>query len=77
LERAKQYLIGNYVIEHQGPLAMASAVAFDERYGLGGDFYQKYPNEIGNVTRTDIQRVTCTYIDLDTYALVIVRPASP
>jgi zinc protease len=77
LERAKQYLIGNYAIDHQGPLAMASVLAFDERYGLGGDFYQRYPRGIEEVTRADVLRVARKYIDLDAYALVIVRPTSP
>jgi zinc protease len=76
-ERAKTYLIGNYTIDLQGPLAMASAMAFDERYGLGGDFYQRYPREIEQVTREDVLRVARKYIDLDAYTVVTVRPASP
>jgi zinc protease len=77
LEQAKAYLIGNYAIDLQGPLAMASAMAFDERYGLGGDFYQRYPREIGQVTSADVLRVAQRYIALDSYAVVTVRPQSP
>lgn len=77
LDRAKTYLIGNYAIGLQGPLAMASAMAFDERYGLGGDFYRRYPREIEGVTQADVLRVARTYIDLDSYTVVIVRPPSP
>ena len=76
LERAKAYLIGNYVIGLQGPLAMASAMAFDERYGLGGDFYRSYPRAIEGVTQEDVLRVARKYIDLDSYTIIIVRPAA-
>jgi zinc protease len=77
LEQAKAYLIGNYAIDLQGALAMASAMAFDERYGLGGDFYQHYPREIRQVTSADVLRVAQRYIALDSYAVVTVRPPSP
>jgi zinc protease len=77
LERAKAYLIGNYLIDRQGPLAMASAMAFDERYGLGGDFYHRYSRRIEQVQSEDVLRVARKYIDLDAYAFVIVRPPSP
>jgi zinc protease len=77
LERAKAYLIGNYAIGLQGPLALASTMAFDERYGLGSDFYRRYPSKIEGVTKEDVLRVAQKYIDLDSYALVIVRPPSP
>jgi zinc protease len=77
LARAKAYLIGNYAIGLQGPLALASTMAFDERYGLGEDFYRRYPREIEGVTREDVMRVARKYIDLNSYTVVIVRPPSP
>jgi zinc protease len=75
LERAKTYLIGNYEIDLQSPLSMAATLAFAERYGLGGDFYCRYSREIEGVTLEDVLRVARKYIDLDSYAVVIVRPA--
>ncbi|MBW2038272.1 MAG: insulinase family protein [Deltaproteobacteria bacterium] len=77
LVRAKNYLIGNYEIGLQGPLALASTMAFDERYGLGGDFYHRYPGEIERVTQEDVMRVARKYITMDSYALVIAGPSSP
>ena len=77
LGRAKAYLIGNYAIGLQGTLALASTMAFDERYGLGGDFCRRYPSEIEGVTEADVLRVARKYIDLDSYAVVILRPSSP
>ena len=76
LARAKGYLIGNYEIGLQGPLALAFTMAVDERYGLGGNFYRHYPRQIERVTREDVMRVARKYIDLDSYALVIIRPPS-
>ena len=77
LDRAKSYLIGNHAIGLQGPLAMAATIAFDERYGLGGGFYRRYPEEIEKVNKEDVLRVARRYIDMDSYALVIVHPSSP
>ena len=77
LDRAKAYLIGNYAIGLQGTLPLASTMAFDERYGLDGDFYRSYPSKIEGVTEEDVFRVARKYIDLDSYAVVIVRPSSP
>jgi zinc protease len=77
LRQAKAYLIGNYAIDLQGPRAMASAMAFDERYGLGGDFYQRYSREIEQVTGEDVLRVARKYIALDSYTVVTVRSPSP
>jgi zinc protease len=77
LDQAKAYLIGNYAIDLQGSLAMASTMAFDERYGLGGDFYQRYAHQIEQVTSADVLRVARRYITLDSYAAVTVRPSSP
>ena len=77
LDRAKAYLIGNYAIGLQGSLSLASTMAFDERYGLGGDFYRSYPTETEGVTQADVLRVARKYIDLDSYALVILHPPSP
>lgn len=76
LDRAKAYLIGNYAIGLQGTLPLASTMAFDERYGLGGDFYRTYPREIEGVTGADVLRVARKYIDLDSYTVVILRPPS-
>jgi zinc protease len=76
LDRAKAYLIGNYAIGLQGTLPLASIMAFDERYGIGGDFYRTYPSEIEGVTGADVLWVARKYIDLDSYTLVILRSPS-
>ncbi len=74
LERAKNYLVGSYEIGLQRNSALASELVFNERYGLGWDYYQKYPGRILEVNAEDVLRVAKQYIQLDRYALAVVRP---
>ncbi len=74
LERAKNYLVGSYEIGLQRNSALASELAFNERYGLGWDHYQKYPGRILKVSAEDVLRVAKKYIQLDRYALTVVGP---
>lgn len=74
VEAAKKYLIGNFEIGLQTNGAQANHIAFDELYGLGFDFFQKYPAHIEKVSREDIQRVMNTYFNFDVYAIAVVRP---
>ncbi len=75
LERAKRYLIGNHEVSLQGSLAMASTLALNERYGLGWDFFKRYPQRIKEVTLEDVLRVARRYIDMESYTLVILEPS--
>jgi len=43
-----------------------------EYYGLGRQYYDKYPSHINSVTRVDVLRVAQTYLHLDRYVLSIV-----
>ncbi len=54
--------------------AQVNQVSLDELYGLGFDHYQKYPREIEQVTKEDVDRVARKYFDLESYAIAIVRP---
>ncbi len=74
VNRAKKYLIGNFEIGLQTNGAQANQMSIDELYGLGFDRYQRYPGEIERVTKEDVDRVAKKYLDLDAYALAIVRP---
>ncbi len=74
LERAKNYLVGSYEIGLQRNSALATELAFNERYGLGWDYYKKYPGLILEVSAEDVLRVAKKYIQLDRYALTVIRP---
>jgi zinc protease len=74
LERAKNYLVGSYEIGLQRNSALATELAFNERYGLGWDYYRKYPGLILAVSAEDVLRVAKKYIQLNRYALTVIRP---
>ena len=74
LERTKKSMIGNFEIGLQRRGALASEIAFSERYGLGFDSYKKYAGNISAVTSEDILRVAKKYIDFNHYVLAIVKP---
>ena len=72
--RAKKYLIGNFEIGLQTNGAQANQMSLDELYGLGFDHYQRYPQEIEKVTKEDVDRAAKKYLNLEFYAVAIVRP---
>jgi zinc protease len=74
LERARNYILGNFSIRHQTNESWASDMAFNERYGLGYDYSKTYLDEILQVKIADVQRVAKKYLDLNKYTLLIVRP---
>jgi zinc protease len=74
VNRAKKYLIGNFEIGLQTNGAQANQMSLDELYGFGFDHYQKYPQEIQRVTREDVSRVAKKYLNLEAYAIAIIRP---
>jgi len=74
IERAKKYLVGTYEISLQSSASQASDLALHEAYGLGYDFYKRYPKELLKVTAEDVFRVARKYIDLHRYVMAIIRP---
>ncbi|HJX31787.1 MAG TPA: pitrilysin family protein [Thermodesulfobacteriota bacterium] len=74
LERAQNYLVGNFSIEHQTNASIAADMAFNERYGLGYDYSEKYLDKILKVSGEDVQRAAKKYLDLTKYILLIVKP---
>jgi zinc protease len=74
LDRAKNYLIGNFEISLQENLSTASLMAADELYGLGYDYLKRYPEKIDAVTQADVRRVVETYLDPKNSVLAVVSP---
>ncbi len=58
LERAKKYLIGRHDIGLQRTSAIASAILFNEVYGLEGDDVYRFAEHINAVTSDDIQKLS-------------------
>jgi zinc protease len=76
VERGKKYLIGNFEIGLQTNSAQANQMSMDELYGFGFDHYQQFSREIRKVTREDVNRTANRYLDLEAYAIAIIRPPS-
>ncbi len=74
IERAKNWLIGRYQISLQTPGAKAMDMGLNELYGLGANFYLKYPELIKKVSSQDVQQVAKKYLDSQRYVLVVVGP---
>jgi zinc protease len=74
LERARNYLVGNFSIEHQTNASIAADMGFNERYGLGYDYSESYLDKILKVSVKDVKRAAKKYLDLNKYTLLIVKP---
>ena len=77
LERAKQYLIGIQAISLQRISARATALAFNELYGLGHLAHREYPERILKIKADDVARAAKKYLKLKAYTLAVVRPKTP
>ncbi len=74
LERAKKYVIGGYEIALQRNASQAADMGFNERYGIGWDEFQRFPEHIGSVTREDVLRVAQKYIRTDAPVIGMIAP---
>ncbi|RMG61568.1 MAG: insulinase family protein, partial [Deltaproteobacteria bacterium] len=74
LERAKNFVVGNYEIGLQSNLSWAETITFNELYGTGMEEVTRFPERIRAVTREDILRVARKVIDLDHYVLAVISP---
>jgi zinc protease len=62
IERAKNYLIGTYEVGIQTNSAQASAMAFNELYGVGYAEYLEYPQRIKEVTAKQVRKAAEKYL---------------
>jgi len=74
LVRAKKSIIGNYLIARQTHGSRAADLIYNEIFGFGTDFGQRYQEAIEKVTAADILRFARSYLPLDRYVLAIVGP---
>ncbi|MFQ5456187.1 MAG: M16 family metallopeptidase [Nitrospirota bacterium] len=69
---AKAFLTGSFPLRLDSTSKIAGLLPYIEYYGLGMDYFERYPELINGVTREDILRVAKKYINPDKYALVVV-----
>lgn len=73
LENQANY-IGRLPLQLESNEGVAGALTHIERYGLGLDYYQRFPDLIAAITRDDVRRVAKRYLDPDHLAIAIAGP---
>jgi len=74
IERAKQYIIGNFVIGLQTNTQQALSMALNERYGLGYNYDEIYQKRIKKVKKSEIIKVIQSYLHEENCVLSLVGP---
>ncbi len=74
LERAKNYIVGNYELGLQRNIDVARNMAIYELYGLGYDYPFLYSEKIFSVTQEDILNTADEYIDFGSMVISVVSP---
>ena len=72
LADAKAYLVGSFALRLDTTSKLSEVLALVELYGLGLDYFTKYPKLIEQVTKDDVLRVAKQYLHPNRYALVVV-----
>jgi zinc protease len=72
LSDAKAYLIGSFPLRVDTISKLAEVLALVELYGLGLDYFSRYPKLIEQVTKEDVLRTAKQYLHPNRYALVVV-----
>ena len=72
LADARAYLIGSFALRLDTTSKLSEVLALVELYGLGLDYFTKYPKLIEQVTKDDVLRVAKQYLHPNRYALVVV-----
>ena len=75
LEDTKNYLMGVFPATVQSASDIASRLLDMELYGLPEDYFDRYRENIGAITKDDIARVAQKYVDPDRALIVIVGNA--
>ncbi len=72
IEDGKNYLMGNHYIRTQSNGSIATNMCFDTMYGMKPGFFKEYPDNIGTITKEDVNRVARKYLDLNNMVEVAV-----
>jgi zinc protease len=74
LADSKANFIGRMPLGLESNAGVASSMLYMEKYGLGLDYYQRYPTQVAKVTREDIRDVAVKYLTPDLFATAIAGP---
>jgi len=73
IQRARQYILGKYLVGRQTNGALAHSMSVNEMLGLGWEWGETFPDRIEAVTAGDIRAAALKY--LQNPATAILRPA--
>ena len=71
LERVRQYLLGEFLRELDGPFAWAQAFLNVHEFGLGYDFYEKYYRTIVGISPEQLKHLAEMYFQEETFYTII------
>jgi zinc protease len=72
MDKARNYLKGQYPLGLQAPDDLAGEIANLEFFGLPQDFIATYPQKIGAVTMADVKRVLKSYFCTEDLKILVV-----
>jgi len=75
LKNIKTYLKGNFKAGYETNSALSFTSGLDELYELGFENYQKYDENIDQVTQDDVKNLAQQYLDLNKSVIVITIPS--
>lgn len=76
LSDARAYLTGSLVLALETNDGIAGTLLGIERYGLGFDYIDRYPDIINSVSREAIIAVASKYLSTDNYVLAVAGPGA-
>lgn len=74
LVESQANLIGRLPLQLESNEGVAGALTHVERYGLGLDYYQRYPILVAAVTREDILQAAQRFLDPERLAIAVAGP---
>jgi zinc protease len=75
MERAKNTLAGNHLIDLQTRMSWASSYAHDDVLGLGYEEVLQYLDRIRKVTREEVRDAAASVIDANRLAMAVLKPS--
>lgn len=74
LEGLQSFLQDFPAVQHESPERVAARLAELERFGLGLDYVERYPDLVRSLTAQQLQDVAARHLDVDRLFLVIAGP---
>jgi zinc protease len=74
LSDTKAYLIGSMPLRLEAKESVAAQIAHMQVHQLGLDYLQRYPQQIEDVTASEVIDVTSRYMDPDAYVISVAGP---